>query len=149
MAPRVVEALGAWRESGVHVGEGGLQVPGPWYLQPQLRHVRGTLGSSSTTLTFCCPTFCSQAKLKPHSLEPRSQEQPLLQPKQVPNSQPPSGTCCARTGPRTPGGCRVGGVLSRSESSTKGGPGPSPERVGQALEPLPPGSPISPSHTMY
>lgn len=43
-----------------------------------------------------------------------------------------------------------GGVpSSQAEGRTKGGPGPSPERVDQALEPLPPDSPISPSQATY
>lgn len=44
--------------------------------------VRWTQGHPSTTFTHSL-NFLPQAKLKPHSLEPRSQEQPLLQPKQV------------------------------------------------------------------
>lgn len=46
----------------------------------------------STTVTSCSLIFLSQAKLKSHSLEPRSQEQPLLQPKQV---QPLGSRLCS------------------------------------------------------
>lgn len=51
-----------------------------------------------TKITSCSLIFLSQAKLKPHSLEPRSQEQPLLQPKQVQSSPSPSGITVGRVG---------------------------------------------------
>lgn len=57
------------------------------------------LGRPGSTITSCSLIFLSQAKLKPHSLEPRSQEQPLLQPKQVQSSPSHSGITVARTGP--------------------------------------------------
>lgn len=92
-----------------------------------------------TTFISCSLTFLSQAKLKPHSLEPRSQEQPLLQPKQVLSSQPPSGTCCGWDRPKTPEGCREREALlsQQAEVRTQVGPDPQIQRGwGQALEPL-------------
>lgn len=145
LVPRVGKGVGVESESSVCVWRGIVgHMP-----SASVGHGRWMVWEDSWTpkhhIDFLLSDFSfSQAKLKPHSLEPRSQEQPLLQPKQVYSSQPPSfpsGTSYGQDRPRISGFREWGHCFPHKlRAELKCGPSPKSRESGvRPWNPLPPG----------